>query len=187
MLITASAGLILFRFKEKGGIEVLIGTRARKGRPYEGFLQVVFGGKWKRGDAKLRETALREAREETGGNLILQSPFLVEALGPEIFHSLLEYDEESGDLISVPTEVEIGNENQRFIFAVYAALITGGDPRATEEVTDFKFVDPVVIAKDRTPLAFNQAEALAKFWRLCRHTDLIKNPRILQMLVAPPV
>lgn len=185
-IVVAAAGMLLYRYPQTGGLEILVGRR--KNEPWRNYNSVVSGGLIKKNDESTLYAALRETHEETGGGLAIkmQYQFPIGSFGPKSYHLYLTFDEETRSIKAVKTSLLI-SDKYLFSMVVYAGMITGGEPRENEEVHDFRFVDPVEFAKSGSRCAFDQALALQIFYELYTHYDIFRNQRHLSWLTTPPV
>lgn len=134
------------------------------------------------------QAALREAREETGKGLTIKVPynFPIGTFGPRSFHHILRPGPD-GIPEAVKTSHEIIWDGKRFCTTFYAGEIIRGSPVENEEVVDFDFVNPEVLAQSCTPCAFDQALILVEFLRLYRWGIPFPNENILRGIVTPAV
>lgn len=182
--VLASAGMVLYRHHE-GEIEIL--KARRKTDPWNGYTSIIFGGLVKPTDESGLDTALREAQEETGRNLIIEVPypFPIDALGPQSFHYLLRFVG-AGYPYAVKTDQPISSVAQ-FVTLVYAGRVSAGEPRSTKEMGNFEWVHPLELAKNERELAFDQALVLQHFWELKFFHGFFKNSKICDWVHSSPV
>ncbi len=175
-----AAGMLLYRFPSEGGIEILVGERSKK--PWLGYDQVVFGGLCELTDQTPLGTAQREAREETGGDLVvrMQHIFPIGAFGPESHHYRLWIDR--GEHLTLVKTNQSVSRDDKFLWVVFAGMVVEGEARDTREVVNFRWVEPLEYIAQGANLAFDQALALKAFLDLRRHEELFQNPRIANFL-----
>lgn len=185
-IVVAAAGMLLYRYPQTGGLEILVGRR--KNKPWRNYNLVVLGGLIKENDESALHAALREAHEETGEGLTIKMQYLfpIGSFGPKSCHHDLTFDEKTQSIKAVKTSLPV-SDKYLFSMVVYAGMVTGGEPRENKEVHDFRFVDPVELAKNGPRCAFEQALALQTFYDLYTHYDIFHNPRYLSWISTPPV
>lgn len=182
-VVPSSAGMILHTRLE-GNLVVLVGRR--KTEPWKGYASIVFAGLVQPTDESAPDAALREAQEETGGGLTIEVPHpsFVIALGPQSFHHLLKL--ESNWPLAVKTDRPTDPEH-KFVCNVYAGYVAGGEPRETDEMGDFKWMDPIELARLQMRLAFDQALALQEFYGLWYFQGLFRKPGLANLIFSEPV
>lgn len=177
-IVIASAGMLLYR-DTPDRAKVLAGKR--RNEPWAGYNLLVFGGLVKASDENVLQAAHREAHEETGGMLKItpqdashigtfeltnfkeQNVSPIGVFGPKSWHHVLALDESAKEVRTIKTGEEI-SAKYKFLMTVFAGLVLQREmPPENDEVYDFRWVDPVEFARNKSPCAFDQALALEKF------------------------
>ena len=174
-IVIASAGLLIYR-KVDGAVEVL--TAQRQNKPWEGYTTVDFSGLVKKSDRTVKDAAIREGGEETGGTLNFIIKHLIGIYGPQRFWH--ELKRRGSDLAAVATAAPISNKY--FVATFFAAEVISGEPTANREMQDFRFVSPLALADEGAKLNFDGALVLADFWWKIRYDPSWLDPRVTRWI-----
>lgn len=185
-VVVASAGMLFYR-RNSGEIEVL--TAIRQNEPWKGYTTIDFGGLVKPLDGSghpanmgAAHAALREGKEEGGKKFQLGAVRFLGHYGPQNFWHELE--RRSQEIVAIPTQIPTSNKDH-FVHIIYAAAVLSGEPVETAEMKKPRWENPLDLADEGRPLAFEGALVLTDFWHKIRHHPSWTDPELASWIFTP--